>query len=50
MALLTPHEALVALRDGIDTEDVHCPPVPIGSSWRYIVDMMLRDEEKETLP
>lgn len=32
---------LMALRDGIDTDELHCEPVPIESSWRYMVDKAL---------
>jgi hypothetical protein len=35
------HDALKALRDGIDTEELHCEPVPVGSSWRYVIDKAL---------
>lgn len=35
---MSPREALLALRDGIDVEQTHCEPVPVSSSWRYVVD------------
>ena len=37
----TVKKYLLALRDGIDTEEEHCEPVPITSSWRYMVDKAL---------
>lgn len=32
---------LVALRDGVDSPEMHCEPLPKGSSWRYVVDKAL---------
>lgn len=39
--VLTCKDALIALRDGIDTSGMHCEPVPVTSSWRYVIDKAL---------
>ena len=33
--------ALYRLRMGVDTAEMHCEPVPTGSSWRYVIDAAL---------
>lgn len=33
--------ALKALRDGVDNEHVCCPPLPVTSDWRAIIDYAL---------
>jgi hypothetical protein len=35
--------ALIALRDGIDTKEAHCNPMPSFTSWRFIVDKALSE-------
>lgn len=42
---MTHREALIALRDGTDTEQVHCEPVPVTSSQRYVIDLALDGEK-----
>jgi hypothetical protein len=46
---MTPKEALLALRDGIDTPATHCVPLPIASSWRYVVDLGIEGCEVDPL-
>jgi len=36
---------LLALRDGIDNTEMHCEPLPVTSSWRYVVDQALKATE-----
>ena len=36
---------LLALRDGVDTDEMHCEPLPVTSSWRYVVDRALESIE-----
>jgi uncharacterized coiled-coil protein SlyX len=38
-------EALVGLRDGIDTPETHCPPVDPSGSHRYVIDAALAKVE-----
>lgn len=40
--------ALRNLRDGVDAADLHCDPVPISSSWRYVIDKALKDAGEDT--
>ncbi len=42
----TVRDYLLALRDGVDKDELHCLPVPHGGSWRYMVDMALEELAK----
>ena len=41
---MTTLDFLIALRDGIDTPELHCDPLPVTSSWRYMVDNAIERE------